>query len=124
MAIEILDKGACKAAGTLSTAALPAGVLTQGIRRVIATGVNGRAQLELEDAIAAEEFLPLATCFGPLALTDGFIPVVTWLTPTLVEIATYNGANPQALALGQVYFIFFRIVGGLPEIVPLPPIPT
>jgi hypothetical protein len=106
MAIEILDKGACKAMGVLDTSASVVSAATAGIRRVISTGVAGRVRLVLEEGIAQSELIAHVTPLPPFIGT-GVTPAVAWIDDFTVEIQTYDVAG--ALAAAQVRFSFYRI---------------
>lgn len=106
MAIEILDKGACKAMGVLDTSASVVSAATAGIRRVISTGVNGRVRLVLEEGIGQTELVAHVTPLPP-AIGAGVIPAVAWIDAFTIEIQTYDITG--LLAAAQVRFSFFKI---------------
>ncbi len=87
MAVEILDKGACKAAGFGQFELLCLGT-------VLRAGAPGNRTVQF--------FQP-----DPVA------------TPEQIQIETFNPAD--TLEEMSVWFAFFRIEGGSPEIVPPPP---
>lgn len=113
MSIEILDKGACKAAGTVDTGAPITLARTQGIVSV-AAGVPGSITLVLSEGIGQEEFLAFVTSEGEGL---GIIGQASWIDPFTVEITTRAAATGD-LAEGIVYFMFFRLEQGLPTIIP------
>lgn len=119
MAIEILDKGACKAAGVVDTLAAVLTCRAQGIRRVISTGAPGIIRLVLVEGIGQDEFVGEATCEPP-SVGPGIIAEVLWIDAFTIEIQTHG--EDGAAAAGIVHFFFFSIDGlGTPAIVSPPP---
>jgi hypothetical protein len=106
VAIEILDKGACKAMGVLDTSASVVSAATAGIRRVISSGVNGRVRLVLDEGIGQTELVAHVTPLPPV-IGAGVIPAVAWIDDFTIEIQTYDTAG--LLAAAQVRFSFFKI---------------
>jgi hypothetical protein len=113
MSIEILDKGACKAAGKVDVGTPVAFARTQGIVSVTPFAA-GHIRLALSEGIGQEEFIGLATNDGE---GTGIIPQVVWIDAFTVDIFTKAAVTGDP-AEGVVYFIFFRIEGGQPTIVP------
>ncbi len=122
MAIEILDKGACKAAGFITTDPVTPTIRVQGIQRVLLTGVSGRMQVELTEPIGATELLCLGSVQTAVGATDDrevmFFQPDPVANPALIEI---NTLLDSGLAPMGCWFAFFRMEGGVPEIVPAPP---
>ena len=108
MAIEILDKGACKAAGFLDTNAA-ANTRVQGCFNVNQEA-TGSMVLGLSEAIGVNEFLGVAT-----ASAVDRNATIEWVDDTHVRVRTADMAG--VLAAGTCWFMCFRIEGGLPTIV-------
>lgn len=123
MAIEILDKGACKAAGFLVTHPNTPVARCQGIARINPSGTNGFLTVDLIEPIGVNELV----CLGAV-MRDGlqgnrtvqfFVPDPV-AEPQRIRIETFNPAG--GLEAMSIWFAFFRLEGGQPAITP-PPLP-
>lgn len=127
MSIEILDKGACRAAGLVTTnaPAPPTILAVQGVLEIVVHEV-GRIDLILEQPIAPGaytvdgELIPgELVCLGqvqrPLNAPPSPIPVACHFAPideATIELTTWDSAGE--LTVAAVYFAIFRIPGHAP----------
>lgn len=118
MAIEILDKGACKAAGVVDTLSPVGNCRAQGIRSVLSLG-PGSIRLTLVEGIGQAEFTWEATC-EVRSLGQGITANCVWIDPFTIELQTYDQAG--VLAAAVVSFFFFLLEGlGRPALIAPPP---
>jgi hypothetical protein len=106
MSIEILDKGACKAAGHILTEPVLANarVFAQGIASAVVESASS-ILLELSEGIGIDEFIGQ----GQRAAGAGQCSI-TWVDETHVRVETLNSAG--AGQSGTAWFMFFRVPRG------------
>lgn len=104
MAVEIFDKGICKAAGSVTTAALGADarVSMLGVASAVIESVSS-ILLTLDDPISQEEFLALGQLIG----ADGQVKI-TWVSATTVRVETRNSAGAAGIS-GRASVAIFRL---------------
>ena len=111
MAIEILDGGACKAAGLIETAVGPAGTVeAKGIRAYEVESTSS-ILVTLEDPIGESELLVNAQRSGAAGLAR-----VTRVNDEQIRFETLTAGG--LAAQGQIWFMVFRIPRG--EVAPAP----
>lgn len=121
MAVEILDKGSCKATGFITTNAASPVSRSQGIASIQASGVAGVTQVNLLEPIAATELLCLGGVLtaAPPAIAGNRTVQFRSVSDSVVQIETYGSAG--ALEELECWFAFFRLEGGQPEVIPAVP---
>lgn len=103
MAIEILDHGACIAAGDLATSGegSPSGVNARGIVSWADDG-SGAVLLNLETPVGEDELIAIAQSSVAPMITQ-----VDWVTDSQVRVTTRTDAG--AASPGTAWFMFFRV---------------
>ena len=111
MAIEILDKGACRAFGIVSTDQLAPGCQSLGIASAdYSGGTTGRVELILERPIDPAAFVALSTVqIVPFTVAG---PIrIGMVDQTRVRIETYDTQSPAVLEPKNIFFAFFSLDG-------------
>lgn len=106
MAIEIIDGGACKAAGLLTTQVGPAGIVeAQGIAGYTVESTSS-ILVDLVDPIGSAELLVFAQRVGASGINR-----ITRVNDSQIRFETLTDAG--AAAQGTLYFIIFRVPRGV-----------
>lgn len=106
MAIEIIDGGACKAAGLLTTQVGPAGIVeAQGIAGYTVESTSS-ILVDLVDPIGETELIVLGQRVGAAGINR-----ITRVNDSQIRFETLDEAG--AAAQGTIYFLVFRIPRGV-----------
>jgi hypothetical protein len=109
MAIEIIDKGGCRAAGLVNTNAGET-IQVAGISSILKAG-TGDIRLTVDEPVAPSEAVLLATCAPEFILPAQRLAHIEMLDQNTIFIQITDELG--AAAEGLVYFILFRIIGAV-----------